>query len=247
MKQIFVGSTQRSSLYTEIKKVLRILNIVLIVTLVLLIVVPITFARKLFSFCDGNMSPVALVITDNGTGSATYIGNNHMLTAAHVLSGLNCGDKCLIVFNSSDDENTKPVRVYAEIEVLGNENSINEDYALLHILGDPSKLAKALNLGDATSAKTRDEVYAIGYPDGVYSATKGIISNAKGGQSENNDIFMVDATCNPGNSGGALVNVNNQIIGVVIAKHITNDNQAYAIKINKIKKDLQTIHYTQIP
>ena len=59
-----------------------------------------------------------------------------------------------------------------------------------------------------------DQVIAIGHPFGLkYTATQGIVSNTR---HEQNDVNYIqhDAALNPGNSGGPLVSLNGDVIGV---------------------------------
>lgn len=76
-----------------------------------------------------------------------------------------------------------------------------------------------LNLGDSDRTRIGDVVLAIGNPLGVgQTVTMGIIS-AKGRQTglsngSFEDFLQTDAPINQGNSGGALVSTNNELIGI---------------------------------
>ena len=76
-----------------------------------------------------------------------------------------------------------------------------------------------LNLGDSDQVRVGDIVLAIGNPLGIgQTVTAGIIS-AKGrrtGLSDGSyeDFLQTDAPINRGNSGGALVNLNGELIGI---------------------------------
>lgn len=77
----------------------------------------------------------------------------------------------------------------------------------------------SLNLGDSDKVRVGDIVLAIGNPLGIgQTVTMGIIS-AKGrttglGSGNFEDFLQTDAPINQGNSGGALVNTNGELIGI---------------------------------
>lgn len=77
----------------------------------------------------------------------------------------------------------------------------------IHTLAD-------IHLGDSSIVVEGDQVLAVGHPFGLkYTATQGIISNTLH-QQDDIQYIQHDAALNPGNSGGPLVNVNGEIIGV---------------------------------
>ena len=76
----------------------------------------------------------------------------------------------------------------------------------------------ALPIGDSEKTRVGDVVLAVGNPLGVgQTVTMGIISG-KGRQTGSGDTFedflQTDAPINRGNSGGALVNLNGELIGI---------------------------------
>src|SRR5213078_1495175 len=75
----------------------------------------------------------------------------------------------------------------------------------------------ALSFGDSSQMEVGDRVLAVGAPFGLAgSVTHGIIS-AKGrdlGNPRYEDFLQTDAAVNPGNSGGPLVNLAGQVVGV---------------------------------
>lgn len=81
----------------------------------------------------------------------------------------------------------------------------------------PEKLALAV-LGDSDSVAVGDWAIAVGNPLGFSSSvTMGIVSavGRTGGPGDNiNDFIQTDASINQGNSGGALVNIKGEVIGI---------------------------------
>ncbi|MBI4091224.1 PDZ domain-containing protein, partial [candidate division WWE3 bacterium] len=93
---------------------------------------------------------------------------------------------------------------------------------------------------------------AIGNALGKFSntVTVGIVSGlarrvtASGAFGENaktyNDVIQTDAALNPGNSGGPLLNLEGQVIGVNVATTRGADNIGFAIPVNSIKPILDS-------
>lgn len=248
MKQIFVGSTQRSKLHALINKTILPTRIVLAAVFTLLILIPFAFSEKIFKYGGGDLSNVVFVDTGYGFGSAILVGNNQLLTAAHVLEGMSINDNCDIEFR--DPKGEKDV-VYAEAEILAigkffpDENP-EEDYALLHVLhmDDASKFAKPCTIGSGDIAPG-EQVTIIGYPAGAYSFTQGVVSSVTGGLLGEHfnikELYAVDAKAWHGNSGGALFDSKGQLIGIVTLAGVFDgydDGQTYALKVSKVKSIL---------
>ncbi|MFP4354424.1 MAG: trypsin-like peptidase domain-containing protein [Phycisphaerae bacterium] len=95
------------------------------------------------------------------------------------------------------------------------------DLAVLKIA--PARLVAA-PLGDSAEVEVGDLVLAIGAPDGLsQSVTSGIISaigrTAVGSTDSYRDFMQTDAAINKGNSGGPLVNLRGEVIGINTAIH----------------------------
>ena len=101
-----------------------------------------------------------------------------------------------------------------DAKVIGSDPP--SDLAVLQI---EAKELDALTLGDSDRVRVGDVVLAVGNPLGIgQTVTAGIIS-AKGrstGLSDGSfeDFLQTDAPINQGNSGGALVNTNGELIGI---------------------------------
>lgn len=249
MRQIFVGSTQRSELYAQANKTLLPTRLVLIGVLLLLILIPVCFADKIFDSSNGDYSNVVLVRTSSGTGSAVYVGNQYLLTAAHVVADMTVGGRCQVEFQNPNVSPAEAVPVEAELIAMGKflpNEDFEEDYALLKIQYlDVSKLAIPCALGTTSNVKTNDNVLAEGYPNGYYSSTNGTINNINGGITNSSKILVVDAKAWGGNSGGALKDANtDQLLGIVTMGGTVvgkTDGQTYVLKIDDIRRNLT--HY----
>ena len=106
-----------------------------------------------------------------------------------------------------------------------------------------------VTVGDSSSIRVGDEVYAVGNPmgelefsmsTGHVSALDRVISTE---EAEDIPMFQLDAAVNPGNSGGPVYNTRGEVIGVVTAKYSDSDVEGlgFAIPINdaiRIAEDL---------
>lgn len=165
-----------------------------------------------------------------GSGSGVIIsGDGYIVTNNHVIQG---ADKIEVVLNDK--------RSYMA-EVVGTDP--NTDVALIKI---SEKELPYLAYGNSDMVKIGEWVLAVGNPFNLNSTvTAGIISakgrnNILAGKSNPVESFLqTDAAVNPGNSGGALVNTNGELIGINTA--IASNNGSYqgysfAIPVNIVKK-----------
>jgi len=140
-----------------------------------------------------------------------------------------------------------------DVSVLGrtSENS-SLDIAFLKINNTEGKTLKPATLGDSGKVQVGDAVVAIGNALGQFqnTVTSGIISgygrqvqassSDNSQNSENLDnLFQTDAAINEGNSGGPLVNLNGQVIGINTAIAGNAQNIGFAIPINDVKGLIQ--------
>ncbi|MFM9904011.1 MAG: Do family serine endopeptidase [Pyrinomonadaceae bacterium] len=141
---------------------------------------------------------------ERGLGSGVVVdANGTILTNNHVVEG---ADKITVAMSDN--------KTY-EAKVVGTD--VPSDLAVIKIEATGLPF---LTLGNSDSVRVGDIVLAIGNPLGIgQSVTAGIIS-AKGrrtglsdGQSFE-DFLQTDAPINRGNSGGALVNLSGELIGI---------------------------------
>lgn len=165
-----------------------------------------------------------------GSGSGVIISEDgYIVTNNHVVAG---ADKIEVVLNDK--------RTYTG-EIIGTDAST--DVALIKI---KEKGLAYLPYGNSDFVKVGEWALAVGNPFNLESTvTAGIIS-AKGRNNiiDNNkrpieSFIQTDAAVNPGNSGGALVNINGELIGINTA--IASNNGAYqgysfAVPVNIVKK-----------
>lgn len=137
---------------------------------------------------------------------------------------------------------------YNNVRIIGRTaNSSPLDVAFLKIEGLKGKKLTAAKLGDSAKMEVGDKVIAIGNALGQFknTVTSGIISgygrdvaasDGSIGSRENlSDLFQTDAAINEGNSGGPLVNINGEVIGINTAIASGAQNIGFSIPINDIK------------
>jgi serine protease Do len=124
------------------------------------------------------------------------------------------------------------------------------DVAVIKI--EAGKALPTLDLADSSNLKIGQTAIAIGNSLGEFRNTvsKGIISGLKRnvtagdgfGQAETlSEVIQTDAAINPGNSGGPLLNINGQVIGVNVAMAQGAENIGFALPINLVKKDIESV------
>lgn len=161
-------------------------------------------SQRLLGYVAGPVIPRR----DQSLGSGVIFGaDGYVLTNNHVISG---ADDIQVVLDDG--------RVH-RAEVVGTD--VETDLAVLHI--DARKLP-TIAVRDGVPAEVGDVVLAIGNPAGVgKTVTMGIVS-ATGRQlkmSAFEDFIQTDAAINAGNSGGALVDSEGELIGINTAVYAT--------------------------
>ncbi len=176
-------------------------------------------------------------------GSGVIISpDGYIVTNNHVIEE---GDRIEITLNNR--------RQYVA-SIIGTDPST--DLALLKVEGDNLPFLK---FGDSDSLHIGEWVLAVGNPFNLTSTvTAGIVS----AKARNIDILIdrqdriesfiqTDAVVNPGNSGGALVNTDGELIGIntaIITKSGGYEGYSFAVPINlvsKVIKDLREFGIVQ--
>lgn len=168
-----------------------------------------------------------------GVGSGVIISpDGYIVTNNHVIKGAK-----EIEVTLNNNENYKA-------EVIGT--APKSDIALLKIAEEDLHY---LAFGDSNNVKVGEWVLAVGNPFNLTSTvTAGIVSaKARNLDPENNmyqSFIQTDAAVNPGNSGGALVNENGQLIGINTA--ITSRTGSYvgysfAVPSNNARKIVEDL------
>jgi serine protease Do len=178
-------------------------------------------------------------VDESGSGVLIRVARHpgvYVLTNNHVIQQA-AADQ--ITISLADNRILKPSKVWADPE---------SDVALL-LLNDPDLPSAAL--GDSDQARVGQWVLAIGSPFGLnQTVTHGIISARERGQVSLGstirikDFLQTDAAINPGSSGGPLLNMDGEVIGIntAIASHSgSNSGVAFSIPINLVKRILDQL------
>ena len=177
-----------------------------------------------------------------GIGSGSIVSNDgYIVTNSHVVSD---GDvkEINVLFNNGDT---------AKAKLVWNDSSL--DLAVIKVDENKNKEnLKAIDIGDSDEIGVGDRVVAIGNPLGFElqsTVTSGIISGLNRSVSFNTGVQMdglmqTDAAINSGNSGGALLNSQGQLIGINTAKAGNSDGIGFAIPINIVKPVIEKIRKT---
>jgi serine protease Do len=216
------------------------------------------FQRSFISASPTNFTAAAELITPSVVNIKALTSDskeywNDGIVGASSGSGVIISSDGYIVTNNHVIENSNDIQVTLNdkrdypARVVGTDPST--DLAVLKI--EAQKLIP-VRFGNSDSVRVGEWVLAVGNPFNLESTvTAGIIS-AKGrninildDKSSIESFIQTDAAVNPGNSGGALVNTNGELIGIntaIITKSGRYEGYSFSIPVNlamKIIKDLK--------
>ncbi|MCE5172454.1 trypsin-like peptidase domain-containing protein [Paenibacillus profundus] len=174
-------------------------------------------------------------VKDTNLGSGVIFsqenGKAYVLTNEHVVQG---ADKLEVVLANGQRKNA---------ELIGKDRVM--DIAVIRM--DDAGVTAVAEIGDSKKLRRGETVIAIGNPLGFGdSLTAGIISytnrvipvslNQDGIYDWEQMVIQTDAAINEGNSGGALVNLNGQVIGINTMKIATTgvEGLGFAIPTNEV-------------
>jgi 2-alkenal reductase len=166
------------------------------------------------------VAPAVVTVVGNIPGQMTFFGPTGDQTVSG--SGVYISDQGYILTNNHVVEGTNQVQVILSDGSQQEAKIIGTDiYADLAVLKTEGKVPAVASLGNSDILTPGEMVIAIGSPLGdfrntvtlgVVSATGRSIDTGQGYQIEN--LIQTDAAINQGNSGGPLVNLLGQVIGI---------------------------------
>ena len=174
---------------------------------------------------EDKYNSVFVVTSGNSLGSGFAVGENCIVTNAHVLD--NPHNIVLITYAGETHS----------AYLVGYDQ--DKDIA---VLGVKDVKFTPLTIADYNSLNTGDDVYAIGAPKSMaYTLTKGVIS-AKEREIGKYKYVQTDAAINEGNSGGPLLNDEGNVIGVNTLKMLDSEGIGLAIPMTVVSDFLKSLN-----
>lgn len=193
---------------------------------------------------------VVNIKTQQSGGSFDFWGSNAYGTSSG--SGIIISADGYIVTNNHVIEEGTKIGVTLndkrefEAELIGND--LSTDLALLKI---EAERLPSMRFGNSDSLRVGEWVLAVGNPFNLESTVTAGIVSAKGrsidileGQDRIESFIQTDAAVNPGNSGGALVNTNGELIGVntaIITRSGRYEGYSFAVPSNLVRKVIKDL------
>jgi serine protease Do len=166
-----------------------------------------------------------VLVKMEGVRGALVITNNHVISSASAQQ---------ITVHLADNRLLHPTNVWSDPE---------SDIAIMQLEGEN---LPAASLGDSDRSRVGQWVLAMGSPFGLnQTVTQGIISARERGQVglgstiRIKEFLQTDAAINPGSSGGPLVNLDGEVIGIntaIASQSGSNSGVAFSIPINLVKR-----------
>ena len=168
---------------------------------------------------------VFVVTSGNSLGSGFAVGENCIITNAHVL----------------DNPNDIALTTYAGEKHTAYLVGYDQDKDIA-VLGVKDAKFTPLTIADYKTLNTGDDVYAIGAPKSMaYTLTKGVIS-AKEREIGKYKYIQTDAAINEGNSGGPLLNDEGNVIGINTLKMSDSEGIGLAIPMTVVSNFLKSLN-----
>jgi serine protease Do len=172
----------------------------------------------------------------SGSGSGVVIHEDgFIVTNYHVVRDAR---QISVTFDSKHDELSYPARLISYVE--------SEDLALLKIAHERD--FPTIPLGTSSDLMLGESVVAIGNPYGqTHTVSVGIISGlhrnmdvpSEKGMLHFSDLIQTDASINFGNSGGPLLNIHGELIGINSAMNVQAENIGFAIPVDRVREVIE--------
>lgn len=166
-----------------------------------------------------NSGVMILSQSGNSKGSGFFIGDQHVLTCFHVVAEATAQDSTLnwkfypdlqVVIPSGETIGATAVSVPTQED----PSPYLKDFAIVKLNNKPTKnFSKVVLASDEETLKVGDEVVFSGYP----LATPGMVTHRGmvSGFDDSASLVFVQAPINKGNSGGAILNSQGHVVGIV--------------------------------
>ena len=194
---------------------------------------------------------VVKIKSSSGSGSGVIVGKfensndqkgYYIITNAHVVESSNMQSSSIVTLN----DGTEYKSILCGIDT-------RSDIAVLQIVENQKELNCAVWANENNQLLVGEEIIVIGYPLGVLdnTVTNGYLSAVNTSLSISGvemNLLQLDATVNPGNSGGGLFNRYGELIGIVNAKVVGENAEGIGFAIPygeaiKVSSDLRDYGY----
>ena len=189
---------------------------------------PLSSGLSVADVTENALPSVVQIIAGSGSGTGFIINEGGLtVTNRHVVEG----------------NNQVAVRLATGEEYRGSVTERHPSLDLAYVEIDANRRFTPIAIGNSDTIRVGDDVIAIGFPLGRSlglepTVSVGIIS------AKRNNRLQTDASLNPGNSGGPLLDMFGQVAGVVVSRVETNKagrpvtGIGFAIPINAVKSGL---------
>ena len=164
-------------------------------------------------------------IRTNSLGSGVVLDlEGHIITNEHVIR------KASQVHVTLSDKTTLEAKLISA--------DADNDLAVLKV--EPSDKLQAAPIGTSSDLMIGETAIALGNPFGLENSVSVGVISAKNrsitaeGEVVFTDLVQTDAAVNPGNSGGPLLNIRGEVIGINTAVHAEGQGISFAIPVDKV-------------
>ncbi len=186
--------------------------------------------RQNEAISKARFSVVTVIARHNTLGGPQNVGSGvivshecHVITNSHVVTGF---DEITVSFLQGGGTINRTAKIV--------DNNAENDLAIIKVLGQTDCIPAVLS---SHHVNIGDSIFVIGSPYAYsHTVTKGIVSKVQRkllleGKSYHN-MIQTDASINQGNSGGPLININGEVVGIATAiftKSAGNNGVGFAV------------------
>lgn len=174
------------------------------------------------------------------------------LTSESVGSGVCVAKGGYIITNSHVILNPNYINIHLSNGTQGDASLVWQDESQDIAIVKTSLTLPYLSLADVDDIEVGEDVLAVGTPLALslkHSFTKGIVSalnrtlrvSGLSGESLMQNLIQHDASLNPGNSGGPLINSRGEVIGINTLKISGGEGIGFAIPVKSIKSAVENV------
>jgi len=187
----------------------------------------------------------AHIVRQHAIGAGVIVDpDGYIMTNAHVVEGAQRVRVIVPLSTSTSEFGLQPVhsqQIY-DAKVVGRHKQA--DLALLKI---EAKSLPAIRLREFVPVRQGELVFAIGSPEGLRNTvTMGVVSSVARQTELDDPMFYIqtDAPLNPGNSGGALVDIDGNLVGIntlMLSQGGGSEGLGFAIPAAIVKFDYESL------